>query len=84
MSHLQKFLPAIALAATLAAPFAANARSVRAPEQPAQAQLLVGQYNTAQAQGRAGENFLPTGSQLFIITAPQYAALTVLSHTAVN
>jgi hypothetical protein len=85
MSRFSKFLPAVALAAVLASPLAANARSYRAPEAPAQQQVLVGQYNATQPQGRAAEiNPSNGGSQLIVVSAPQYAALTGFSASEVN
>ena len=83
MSHFSKFLPVAVLTVALAAPFAANARSVRAPEVPAQQQVLVGQFGTAQSQGRAAEATTPSG-QLIVVSASQYAALTGVAGPEVN
>lgn len=78
MSTRSKFLPALALAAALV-PFAANARSDRAPVQAtAQQQLLLGDFGGGQAfaapRGRAGEREA-AASQLLLVTEAQFAAI---------
>jgi hypothetical protein len=83
MSHFSKFLPVVALAAVLATPFAASARSDHGPQAPAQQQLLLGQFGTAQSHGRAAEANAP-GGQLVVVSAPQYAALTGVAGPEVN
>jgi hypothetical protein len=78
MSNKSKFLPVLALAAALA-PFAASARSDRAPVQdPAHQQYLVGDFGNQQVaangQGRAAQANPPAG--LFVVeSSPQYAAV---------
>jgi hypothetical protein len=82
MSNKSKFLPVLALAAALA-PFAASARSDRAPVQdPSHQQYLEGNFGNQQvaanAHGRAAQVNPPAG--LFIVNAsPQYAAASAAS-----
>ena len=79
MSTRSKFLPALVLAAALV-PFAASARSDRAPAQaPAQQQqLLVGVFDGSQLttapRGRAAER-QTAANQLLLVTEAQYAAI---------
>ncbi len=83
MSTNSKFLPALALAAALV-PFAANARSDRAPVQASaqQQQYLVGNFNggqtSAASPGRAGERQAAAANPLLLVTEAQYAAINAV------